>query len=314
MVGKGKPPDIDYKRLRQFLPVAFEAGIQRVSLTGGEPLLTSAPADLLIEFAGLYPDRQWVLQTNGFHLRRYLPQLSAIKNLILKVSLDVFDRIAFRRLCGVDALNEVVAAIRQAREFGIQVGINVVLTRDSLPHVRNIIGFAREMGCYVKFMDLNWYADVGARAMSSLVNDAYWNEQYVSPLSVLLPAFYAAGIRSLRFTHNHTYGIPVMESLPDGEFFIRIKDSAVGTTYAPVCLNCRHFASRKCQEGIYELTLTPDFRLKICRHRPDLEDCVDLTTHSESDIADTLLKVFRDIYEPSEFYEIPQGFANPYHQ
>jgi hypothetical protein len=62
------------------------------------------------------------------------------------------------------------------------------------------------------------------------------------------------------------YGIPMSEFKYDG-IYIRVKDTKKSSVYSPICNGCRYFL---CQEGLYQLTLTSDGQLKMCRHRPDI--------------------------------------------
>lgn len=304
LIGKGGPRNIDWNNLRTFLRIAIELGVKRISLTGGEPLLSEEPVHLLVEFANAVPHVEWVLQTNGVHLRKHLVDLAKLSRLTLKISLDVFDRQAFQRMCGQDDFDEVVLAIRAARFAGLRVGINSVLTTDSLPYAPSLVAFARETGCYLKFLDLNWYVDIGARDNSQPISTHYWKSQYVSPARQLLPVLESEGVRGFDERLPHNFGIPVLDSLNEGSFFVRVKDSMRGTTYSPICMECPHFASRACQEGVYELALTPDFRLKICRHRPDIEYDVNPARHSPSRIRDTLASVFSSIYAAAAHHEV----------
>lgn len=310
VVGKRVPRNIEWKKLSVLLDIAVELGFDRVSLTGGEPLITKEPVEFLAEHSENYPSLEWVLQTNGVYLSQYLDDLSSIRKLTLKIGLNVFSSYAFREMCGQDVFHNVLHATREARNKDIRVGINIALTKDSLPFVPELIAFARETGCYLKFLDLNWYVDVGARSIGMPVSDEYWAKQYVDPEKSLLPVLSAQGITSFTLKHPRGFGIPVQDSPHEGEFFVRVKDSKRGTTYAEPCISCLHFITRKCQEGVYELTLTPDFRLKVCRHRPDIEYNVDPSLHENGDIEDTLKQVLSDFYNSVKHFNIPKDIIN----
>lgn len=306
VVGKGGPRSIDWEKLSVLLDISVKLGFDRFSLTGGEPLITKAPVDFLVNHSEKYLSLEWVLQTNGVYLNQYLDDLSRIRKLTLKISLDVFSQSAYRDMCGQDFFHDVLHAIREARNKDISVGINMVLTKDSLPFVPRIITFAREVDCYLKILDLNWYIDVGTRSAGMPVSDEYWIKQYVDPEKSLLPELSVQGIDNFTLKHQRGFGIPVLDSSHEGEFFVRVKDSKRGTTYAKPCMLCSHFITRKCQEGVYELTLTPDFRIKICRHRPDIEYNVDPSLHENWDIEKTFRKVLSDFYNSVKHFNIPK--------
>ena len=106
------------------------AGVDRVRVTGGEPLIRQDLAVLVQMLAGLGL-RDLALTTNGIHLPE---QGSALRDAGIRrvtISLDTLQRDRFRALAGRDRLDAVLAGIDHARQLGFeQIKLNTVVIRD----------------------------------------------------------------------------------------------------------------------------------------------------------------------------------------
>jgi len=141
-------------------------GVQKIRLTGGEPLLRKNLEQLVSQLSALRsPDGQAVdltLTTNGSLLAR---KARALKDAGLKrvtVSLDGLDDAVFRSMNDVDfAVAEVLRGIDAAREVGLgPIKINMVVKRGT--NTEEILPMARRFkgsGMVLRFIE---YMDVGA--------------------------------------------------------------------------------------------------------------------------------------------------------
>ncbi|MFH1609558.1 MAG: adenosyl-hopene transferase HpnH [Candidatus Bipolaricaulota bacterium] len=115
----------------QCLAVAEQAGAPVVSVSGGEPLLHPAIAELA---RGLVDQGRWVfLCTNGLLLRESLDKFRRDERLCFVVHLDgtaaVHDAVTGRP----GSYAEAIAAIREARARGFRVTTNTTVFRGSDP-------------------------------------------------------------------------------------------------------------------------------------------------------------------------------------
>jgi radical SAM protein with 4Fe4S-binding SPASM domain len=119
-----------------------EAGVFTVAFGGGEPT-TRDDIDLLAEAArarGITP----VLTTSGLGLTdARLDKLRPFAQ--VNVSYDGSSE-TYARVRGFDGAAAAERAIERLARAGMRVGINVVLTRDSFPHVRETLARARDLG------------------------------------------------------------------------------------------------------------------------------------------------------------------------
>ena len=140
-------------------------GVEKLRITGGEPLVRRDLPDLLAMLARLRrPDGGPVdltLTTNGSALRALAPALRAAGLGRVTVSLDSLDEATFRSMNGVDfPVSSVLDGIAGARAAGFgPIKINMVVRRGiNEASVVPMARWAREEGHILRFIE---YMDVG---------------------------------------------------------------------------------------------------------------------------------------------------------
>lgn len=104
------------------------AGIEKLRITGGEPLL-SPQFDAFLTGVMQRPLADVSLTTNGQYLLQKLPLLQASGIRRVNVSLDTLNPVAFRKICRSGDLASVLAGINALLDAGIHVKINMVPMR-----------------------------------------------------------------------------------------------------------------------------------------------------------------------------------------
>jgi len=136
-----------------------ELGVDKVRITGGEPLLRSE-LPKLVEMLAARPLQDLALTTNGVLLREHARALQRAGLRRLTVSLDSLDRGTFELLTGRDQLDRVLDGVEAAREAGFRgtkidtVAIDGVNDRE-LPE---LLDYARSVDAELRFIE---YMDVG---------------------------------------------------------------------------------------------------------------------------------------------------------
>src|SRR5258706_2213394 len=158
----GEPPLARKETILTFEEIAYLAdifvslGIEKIRLTGGEPLIRKDVPKLVEQIAKLKPRlKDLALTTNGFDFSR---QAAALKNAGLDrvtISLDSLDREKFIDITGVDALDRVYAAIDAAKKFGFEpIKINAVIVRGrNDDEIVDFAEFAREHNVSMRFIE-----------------------------------------------------------------------------------------------------------------------------------------------------------------
>ena len=133
----GEPPLARKETILSFEEITYLAeifvslGIEKIRLTGGEPLIRKDVPKLVTELAKLKPQlNDLALTTNGFDFPRHAAALKSTGLDRVTISIDSLDRDRFTEITGVDALEKVYAAIDSAKTHGFEpVKINAVIVR-----------------------------------------------------------------------------------------------------------------------------------------------------------------------------------------
>ena len=187
----GEPPLARKETILTFEEIVYLAdifvslGIEKIRLTGGEPLIRKDVPKLVAKLAKLKPAlRDLALTTNGFDFPRHATALKFAGLDRVTISLDSLDREKFIDITGVDALDKVFAAIDAAKTFGFKpVKINAVIVRGSNDNeVVDFARFARENALsfrFIEFMPLDsgheWSREmvVAGREIHDAINEVY---------------------------------------------------------------------------------------------------------------------------------------------
>ncbi|WP_010321935.1 GTP 3',8-cyclase MoaA [Marinobacterium stanieri] len=130
-----------------------ELGVERIRLTGGEPLVRRNVLSL-IERLGQLP-AELSLTTNGSQLHKMAGDLAAFGVDRLNISLDSLQQDRFRELTRTDRLQQVLDGIEAARSAGFKrIKLNtVVLKGRNDDEVINLIEFARRSELDISFIE-----------------------------------------------------------------------------------------------------------------------------------------------------------------
>lgn len=140
-----------------------DLGVEKIRLTGGEPLLRPDLVEVVAGIAGLGGVRDLALTTNGVLLPRHAKSLAAAGLQRITVSLDSMDPDIFAQMSGGRGeLNQVLAGIDAAIEAGLApVKINAVVQRGvNDTGVLDLLSHFRGSGVIVRLIE---YMDVGNR-------------------------------------------------------------------------------------------------------------------------------------------------------
>jgi cyclic pyranopterin phosphate synthase len=121
---------LTYEEIAILAEAAVAAGITRIRLTGGEPLIRNEVVDLCRMLAEIDGLESLSLTTNGVRLRALAEPLSRAGVQRINVSLDTLKRNRFKQITGQDRLTEVLAGIEAAEAAGLApIKINTVVMR-----------------------------------------------------------------------------------------------------------------------------------------------------------------------------------------
>ena len=152
---------LTFEEVERVVRVLTGLGVEKVRLTGGEPLLRRDLPTLVQQLAALERVRDLALTTNGLLLGRMAGALAGAGLRRVTVSLDSLDPAVFAEMSGVGArLDAVLEGIEAAVGAGLApIKLNCVVRRGiNDGGVVELAGFARDHGHVLRFIE---YMDVG---------------------------------------------------------------------------------------------------------------------------------------------------------
>src|SRR5687768_5019425 len=122
---------LTFEEIARLAEVFVSLGIEKIRLTGGEPLIRKDVPKVVADLAKLQPALpDLTLTSNGLDFPRHAADLKNAGLDRVTISLDSLDRDRFMDITGVDALDRVYSAIDAAKAFGFEpVKINAVVVR-----------------------------------------------------------------------------------------------------------------------------------------------------------------------------------------
>jgi GTP 3',8-cyclase len=175
-------PELAIEEYLRLIKLFVNLGIEKVRLTGGEPLLRNGLIELIQQLAALRTTSghplDIALTTNGHLLDKMAAPLKNAGLNRVTVSMDAVDAPTFERITRVPgSYKKVLAGIRAAKSAGLTpLKINCVLLRGFNDNeIEGFARFAREEDVVVRFIEF-----------MPLEEDRLWSPQIVVPLNEIV--------------------------------------------------------------------------------------------------------------------------------
>lgn len=221
------------------------AGIERLRVTGGEPLV-SPKLDVFLHGVSRLGLQDISLTTNGQLLSKKLPLLLDCGIRRLNVSLDTLDAEAFRRIARGGDLATVLKGLEEARAAGLMIKLNMVPLRgQNLDQVVPLLDYCLENGFELRFIEL--------MRMGHLARDANaFNQQFVGMAQLLeligerhpyVQADAPVDATALRYEvpGQGFFGVIANESVPFCRTCSRLRLSSTGWLHGCLSSSNRHY-------------------------------------------------------------------------
>lgn len=147
---------LSYEEIRAVVQAAAGLGINKIRLTGGEPLVRADFLELVKMLSHIEGITELSLTTNGVLLKNYALELKQAGLSRVNVSLDTLKADRFRYITRLGRLKDVLEGISAAKEAGFHpIKINTVVMRgindDEIPDFATM---TYEDGWHVRFIEL----------------------------------------------------------------------------------------------------------------------------------------------------------------
>ncbi len=159
----GEPPIapkekmLSYEEIEYVCDIFVSLGIEKIRLTGGEPMLRRDIETIIRKLTKLKTDglQDLALTTNGYYLPERAQSLKDAGLDRVTISLDSLKRDVFKRMTGVDVLDKVLAGIAAAKSAHLEpIKINAVIVRGhNEDEVADFAAFAREYDVKMRFIE-----------------------------------------------------------------------------------------------------------------------------------------------------------------
>ncbi|MFC2047951.1 GTP 3',8-cyclase MoaA [Chloroflexota bacterium] len=159
-----------YEEIHRVVQAAASMGINKVRITGGEPLVRLNLNRLIGLISKVDGIDDIALTTNGIMLSKYAIELKEAGLKRVNVSLDTLKEGRFKRITGRDKLSEVLSGIEVAHLAGLEpVKINMVVLRGI--NDDEVIDFARmslRQGWHVRFIEFMPFSVPGTEVLATV--------------------------------------------------------------------------------------------------------------------------------------------------
>ena len=144
-----------FDEIEQLIRVAVSLGVDKVRITGGEPLVRRGLSDLISKVIKIDGIKDVSLTTNGIGLAKQAQALYDVGLRRINVSLDTLSKAKFQQITRREALAKVLEGLEEAKRCGFDpIKINAVSMRGfTEEEVVNLVSFARENSYEMRFIE-----------------------------------------------------------------------------------------------------------------------------------------------------------------
>ncbi len=146
---------LSFEEIERVARLVTSLGVQKIRLTGGEPLLRRDLEKLVERLARIAGLKDLAMTSNGFFFAQNGRALRDAGLRRISFSLDSLDRANFKRITGRDRCREVLASIELAQELGLNpVKVNAVIIRDLNDHeIEPLVEYSRRQNVSLRFIE-----------------------------------------------------------------------------------------------------------------------------------------------------------------
>ena len=262
---------LQFEEMSRLVDVFARAGVDRVRLTGGEPLLRRDLPELIRMIAEKPAIRDLALTSNGVMLEEHARSLHLAGLHRLTVSLDTLRADRFQALTRFDSLSHVLAGIDEAVKYFDHIKLDSVIMRGTNEdELVPLVEYAKRIGAEVRFIE---YMDVGGATQ--------WSRDRVMSRQDMLTAL-GREYGPIAAIVENTSAPADRFRLADGTIF-----GIISSTTAPFCSSCDR--SRLTADGMWYrclyATTGTDLRTPL-RAGASPDDLLELLTREWSARAD----------------------------
>ncbi|MFD3150455.1 GTP 3',8-cyclase MoaA [Campylobacter coli] len=145
---------LSFEELFLFVKVAIDEEIEKIRITGGEPLLRKDLSVFIKMINDYKKDLDLAITTNGFLLKDFAKDLKDAGLKRLNISLDTLESKKAKILAQKDVLDSVLAGIDEALSVGLKVKLNTVVLKGlNDDELIPLLEFAKSKNIQIRFIE-----------------------------------------------------------------------------------------------------------------------------------------------------------------
>lgn len=166
---------LSFEELFRVAKASIELGIEKIRITGGEPLVRKGVVPFVERLSTLVGLKELVLTTNGILLEEMAQDLKNAGIQRVNISLDSLNPGVFKKITRGGDLSRVLAGIRQADRIGLPVKLNMVVMRGvNDGEIEDFLGLTSRRPYSIRFIE---YMSSG--------HEADWKQSVVSGQEIM---------------------------------------------------------------------------------------------------------------------------------
>jgi cyclic pyranopterin phosphate synthase len=145
---------LSFEEIFDIAQTAVNMGIDKIRLTGGEPLVRKGIVKLICLVSGIEGIKDLSLTTNGVLLKRYAKELAQAGLHRVNISLDTMNPKRYKEITRIGDISDVLAGIKAAKEAGLNpIRLNCVIEGSTEePDAKEVAQFAKDNGLEARFI------------------------------------------------------------------------------------------------------------------------------------------------------------------
>lgn len=258
----------------EIIKVFVSLGIDKVRITGGEPLVRKGILDLISNVGQLEGIKDFAITTNGLLLKRYAKDLKNRGLNRVNISLDTLNKNKYKEITRGGDLTKVLEGIDEARMVGLSpIKINTVLIGGFNDHeIRDFVNLTVKDNIDVRFIELMPIGEAQNWAIENFISN-----------DIVLDK-----VRELMKIKGEDPSSPaIYYKMPEGK-------GKVGIINPITCKFCDY-----CNR----VRITSTGKLKLCLHSDDEIDLKKVIREGK-DLKEIILK---EIYNKPESHNLEEG-------
>ncbi len=161
---------LSFEELFEFIKVAVDEGVNKIRITGGEPLLREGLDKFIKMIYDYKPSIDLAMTTNAFLLKGTAQKLKNAGLKRINVSIDTLKPDVALEIAGKDVLKNVLEGVEEALKVGLKVKVNMVpMSGVNSEEIIDILEYCKQRDISIRFIEYmeNAHAKVEIKGLKS---------------------------------------------------------------------------------------------------------------------------------------------------